>query len=89
NSDNCWLGWFCVDEEFRGQGLGKKLLDFSMLKAKELNKKSLQLYTYQSPEFEAAINMYRKYNFTQYTPSRECRKKDLYFQIFLDDFFGL
>jgi len=77
NIDECWLGWFCIDEKYRGKGLGQKLLDFSISKAKELNKKILKLYTYDSKEFQAAIILYKKNNFIQYKK----HKKELYFKL--------
>lgn len=66
SDDICWLGWFCIDTEYRGQGLSKKLLDFSIEKAKELNKKYLHLYTYDSKEYIPAMKLYEKYNFVIY-----------------------
>jgi len=79
--DMCWIGWFCIDNNYRNLGLGKKLLDFSINKAKELNNKFLHLYTYDSKEFEAAINIYKKYGFVQYKPDFKTSKKDLYFKL--------
>ncbi len=63
-SQSAWLGWFCVDENFRGLGYGKNLLDFAILQVKE--KKSLKLYCYDSKEYEVALAMYKKYGFSEY-----------------------
>jgi len=75
--DECWLGWFCVDKTYRNQGLGQKLLDFSIKRVKELNKKTLKLYTYDSKEFQAAMKLYEKNNFIQYKKS----KKDIFYKL--------
>ncbi|MFK5936833.1 MAG: GNAT family N-acetyltransferase, partial [Sulfurimonas sp.] len=63
---NCWLGWFCVDETYRGQGFGKKLLEFSIEQAQKMEKRHLHLYTYNAKKFEKAINIYNKYGFQEY-----------------------
>nr|WP_226577987.1 GNAT family N-acetyltransferase [Microseira wollei] len=49
-----WLAMFCVDTAFRGQGIGKKLLNFSIDKARSDGKKFLQLYTSNDPNEAAA-----------------------------------
>ena len=72
----CWLGWFCIDKEYRGQGLSKKLLDFSIERAKQLNKKYLHLYTYDSREYIPAMKLYETYHFTIYNKT----KKDIYYK---------
>jgi len=72
----CWLGWFCVDESYRRKGLGKKLLDFSIQQAKNLKKKYLHLYTFNSKKYHPAIQMYKNYGFNEYTYSRDTQ--DLY-----------
>ena len=56
--DTYWLGWYCVDPESRGKGIGSKLLDYSIKKAKERDKKFLRLYTSTSPEEKAAQPIY-------------------------------
>ena len=76
SDDMCWLGWFCIDKEYRGQGLSKKLLDFSIERAKQLNKKYLHLYTYDSREYIPAMKLYEKYHFTIYNKV----KKDIYYK---------
>ncbi|QOP45887.1 GNAT family N-acetyltransferase [Sulfurimonas paralvinellae] len=76
-SDMCWLGWFCIDKEYRGQGLSKKLLNFSIDRAKELNKKYLHLYTYDSREYIPAMKLYEKYHFTIYDRD----ERDIYYKL--------
>ena len=82
DADNiCWLGWFCIDKDYRRRGLGKKLLEYSICKAKELNKQYLHLYTYNSEEFQPAIKFYEQYGFKRYMPSHKVRKRDFYYKL--------
>ena len=53
-----WLGWYCVDPAFRGKGIGGKLLDHVIRKAKERDKIFLRLYTSTSREEKAAQHIY-------------------------------
>ena len=78
--DMCWLGWFCIDESYRGQGYAKKLLNFSIDIAKKMKKQYLHLYTYDSKEYNHAVNMYEQYNFIRYDVKKKKYKKDLYFK---------
>ena len=66
NENECWLGWFCVDRRYRKNKIGQKLLDFSLQKAKELNKEVLKLYTYNSDKYKPAIKLYEKNFFHKY-----------------------
>ena len=65
-----WLGWFCVDEEYRGLGYGEKLLQFAIRQAKD--KKSLKVYCYNAKEYEAALAIYKKYGFVEYKREDDC-----------------
>ena len=76
-SDMCWLGWFCIDKKYRGKGLSKKLLAFSINVAEGLNKKYLHLYTYDSKEYITAMKLYEKYHFTIYDRD----EKDIYYKL--------
>lgn len=58
-----WLGWFCVEPEFRGQGIGAKLLDFSINTAKAAGKKYLRLYSWTNPDSATAQILYKKRGF--------------------------
>lgn len=78
----CWLGWFGVDEHYRGTKIGQKILDYCIDYAKkELSKKVLHLYSYDSKEYHNALNLYKKYRFEQYMPDFKINKKDLYFKL--------
>lgn len=46
-SDTVWLSWFGIKEEYRKLGYGKQILDYTIKKAKELDKKYLRLYTFE------------------------------------------
>lgn len=43
--DTMWIGWFCVHKKYRGKGIGKTLLNYSIEVAKERGKRYLSLYT--------------------------------------------
>ncbi|WP_028559943.1 GNAT family N-acetyltransferase [Paenibacillus pinihumi] len=42
---NDWVGWYCVDEQYRGQKVGIRLLEHVIEKARERGKANLCLYT--------------------------------------------
>lgn len=53
-----WLGWTCVDPNARGQGIGGKLVDFYIQKARAEGKKFLRLYTSTHPNQATAQILY-------------------------------
>ncbi|MFB2838215.1 GNAT family N-acetyltransferase [Floridanema evergladense] len=55
-----WLGYTCVDPDFRGQRIGAKLVDFAIEKAREAGKKFLRLYTSTFPDQAVAQILYEK-----------------------------
>lgn len=66
NDDMIWLGWFCVDPDYRGQKLGAMLLEFAIDRAREHGKSFLHLYTTDEPEYSAARALYGKRGFVKY-----------------------
>lgn len=46
-SDTVWLSWFGIKKKYRKLGYGKQILDYTIERAKELNKKYLRLYTFE------------------------------------------
>jgi len=58
DKDSDWLGWFCVDEKFRGAGIGKFLLEHTINKARMRGKKFLKLYTSTHPVETKAQKLY-------------------------------
>jgi len=81
NENACWLGWFCLEESYRGQGLSNDLLEFSINIAKQKNKKYLHLYTSDSTSYIPTIALYKKYHFTIY--DRDGR--DIYYKLNLKE----
>lgn len=63
DSDVIWLGWYCVNPAFRGQGFGQEILDWTIEEARRRGKKYLRLYTSTRPEEKAANLMYEKNGF--------------------------
>lgn len=61
--DAYWLGWTCVASTARGQGIGGKLVDFCIQKARNAGKKFLRLYTSPNPERAIAKILYEKRGF--------------------------
>ncbi|MGA9382412.1 MAG: GNAT family N-acetyltransferase [Phormidium sp.] len=53
-----WLGFTCVNPDFRGQKIGAKLVDFAIEKARSADKKFLRLYTSNSPDQAVAQILY-------------------------------
>ncbi len=45
SKENIWLGWYCVDRNYRGIGIGKALLQYTIVEAKKDKRKYLYLYT--------------------------------------------
>jgi GNAT superfamily N-acetyltransferase len=56
--NEAWLGWFGVAEIARGKGLGKKLLEWTMNKAREEGYTVFKLYTTTDPNEAAAQKLY-------------------------------
>jgi len=45
--DTVWLSWFGIKTEYRKLGYGKQIFDYTIEKAKNLNKKYLRLYSFE------------------------------------------
>ncbi len=76
----CWIGWFCVDESFRGKGLGAKLLEFIQMQAKESKKEIICLYTQNTKQYTPARELYLSKGFKQYSPTYKSIKNNCYFR---------
>jgi GNAT superfamily N-acetyltransferase len=61
--DAVWLGWYCVAPQARGTGVGGKVLDFAIDRARETGKRSLRLYTSTDPNEATAQHVYEKKGF--------------------------
>ena len=80
DENGCWLGWFCIDEKYRGKKYGIELLNFSIEKAKEMGKKVLNIYSYNVKKHHSAICMYKNNGFIEYEVKNTKYKRDLYFK---------
>lgn len=61
--DVVWLGWYCVRSDRRGKGFGRKLLEWTIEKAKERGFKKIKLYTSTDPNESVAQVLYEKLGF--------------------------
>ncbi len=77
---NCWLGWFCVDETYRGKGFGKRLLQFAEEQAISFNKETIYIYTYNTKKYIRAIEMYKQFGYKEYAVKNMKYKRNLYFK---------
>jgi len=75
--DIIWFGWYCVDPKYRGKGVGSKLLDFTIKKAKETGRRYLKLYTTDSPEEAKAHKLYDKKGFKTIERKEDTMIKEL------------
>lgn len=60
SGEAAWMGWMSVRSEYRGQGIGKKLVDFSVDQARADGKQYLRLYTSTYKGEAAAQTLYDK-----------------------------
>jgi GNAT superfamily N-acetyltransferase len=71
-----WVGWFCVDPDFRRQCIGSELLEYAIAQAKKAGKKYLRLYTTDDPNEADAQRLYEKKGFI--ITKRDVRKRGKY-----------
>ncbi|MBI4087885.1 GNAT family N-acetyltransferase [Candidatus Kaiserbacteria bacterium] len=85
--ERAWLGWYGTAPESRGQGLGRRLLEWTAAKAKELGHTSLSLYTTTDPNEAAAQGLYESlgYRVTRVEDMPGTTDKMLYREKRLDD----
>ena len=57
------LAKMAVDDEFKGRGISKILIETAINKAKQLGAKKLELFS--NHQLIAALQLYKKYGFTQ------------------------
>lgn len=60
DSNNVFVGWFGVLEDYRKQGIGTKILEYIMGEVKKLNYKYLRVYTDKVVNY-ASTKLYDKY----------------------------
>jgi GNAT superfamily N-acetyltransferase len=61
--DNVWLGWFALDPDLQGKGLGSNLFDEMVSLAKKMGFRKIFIETYMSPTFEKAGKFYQNKGF--------------------------
>ncbi len=81
NATTCELRKMYCLASSRGKGLGKKLLEFSLVKAKELGFSRIMLET-ASP-LKEAISLYKKYGFVEYKPDHLSSRCDQAYELYL------
>jgi len=65
-----WLGWYCVNNNARGKGVGKALLGFAIRKVNKDGKKYLRPYTFNEPNERKANRIYDKLGFKSMTKKK-------------------
>jgi len=81
NENICELRKMYALPSQRGKGLGRKLMEFSLAKAKDLGFERVVLET-ASPLVEA-IALYKKYGFIEYSPDHLSSRCDQAFELYL------
>lgn len=81
NATTCELRKMYCLASSRGKGLGKTLLEFSLVKAKELGFSRIVLET-ASP-LKEAISLYKKYGFVEYNPEHLSSRCDQAYELYL------
>lgn len=61
-----WLGWFCVEENARGYGVGKYVLNWTMNVARNMGCRTLRLWTTDTPNEAHAQVLYDRFGFLVY-----------------------
>lgn len=81
DKDTCELRKMYCLPEHRGKGLGKRLIEFALTKAKALGYNHVILET-ASP-LKEAIGLYKKYGFREYCPEHLSSRCDQAFELYL------
>ncbi|MDE1874577.1 MAG: GNAT family N-acetyltransferase [Patescibacteria group bacterium] len=71
--DEAWLGWFCVDPTERGKGFGRKTLEWTIERARDMGYKMFRLYTSTDSNEREAQSLYESEGLAIYKrePSEE------------------
>jgi GNAT superfamily N-acetyltransferase len=84
-----WLAWFCVAPEARRQGLGSRLLDFSIDQARRTGRKYLRLYTSNRQNETAAQILYESRGLRIVGKKRRLFDTTIYRELALDQTSGV
>lgn len=68
----CWLGWFCVTGHARGLGIGKRVLTWTMLSARDMGFREMRLWTTNAPSEVRAQALYEQLGFLIYGVEHDC-----------------
>ena len=79
DEETCELRKMYSYPEQRGKGLGNKLMDYSISKAKELGFNRIILET--ATPLKKAISLYKKYGFTEFKPDHLSQRCDKAFEL--------
>jgi|GEM_PF-1620688 len=77
DEDVIWLGWFGVHPEYRRQGMGTFLFEFTIKAAKRREFKTIKIYTSTDKHERAAHRMYESYEFKKINCCRTA--EDIYY----------
>ena len=80
-TDDCWVEDVFVEEASRGQGLGRRLIDGCVARARRRGCRRIQLDA--NERNEGAIALYRSLGFESGSPARWDGARDLYFTLWL------
>ena len=80
-ADDCWVEDVFVEEEARSQGLGRRLIEGCVARARSRGCKRIQLDA--NERNEGAIALYRSLGFESGSPARWDGARDLYFTFWL------
>jgi ribosomal protein S18 acetylase RimI-like enzyme len=58
-----WLTWFYVRSDYRRQGVGRALLEYTLAAAEALGTRKVYLDTSTDPSYQAALRVYAHYGF--------------------------
>lgn len=72
---DAWLIWFCVNPGLRRQGIGSRLLDYSISQARGLGFSELNLRTSTRPGHADAQTLYESRGFEVYDRERKRKNK--------------
>ena len=77
DSDNAWVGFFGIKEQYRHKGFGSKVLKLTEKYAKSLGYKYMRLFT-DKEDNDISINFYKKngYTFEDYNNEEEALKDE-------------
>ena len=77
-----WVGWFCVHPDYKGRGIGKKLLEFAIQEAQQRGNTYLRLST--KTENKDAHRLYQRRGFVDIDQENEGADITFYKQLSLD-----